>query len=346
MQERDVQTPRLKVHLRQSGAGNTAVLLVHGNCSSGVFFEDLMQALPAAYRAVAPDLRGYGDTEPLPVEGSRGVRDWSDDLHALAQTLSLGRLHLVGWSMGAGVIMQYALDHPADVASLTLISPMSPYGFGGTKGPGGAPLAPDYAGSGGGLVNPDFVKFLAARERGDGDPNTPRNVMNGFYVKPPFRTNPAQEERWLDGVISTRIGTDHYPGDFVTSSHWPGLGPGSHGINNAMSPKYYNTAAFKDLRPQPPVLWVRGDSDLIVSDTSFFDMAYLGQLGYVPGWPGAEACPPQPMVSQMRAVLEAYRANGGHYAEHVLAGAGHSPFLEMPGEFQAIFHAFLAQAAG
>ena len=36
-----------------------------------------------------------------------------------------------GWSMGGGVVMQYALDHPA--LSLTLQAPVSPYGFGGTR---------------------------------------------------------------------------------------------------------------------------------------------------------------------------------------------------------------------
>ena len=42
---------------------------------------------------------------------------------------------------------------------------------------------------------------------------------------------------------------------------------------------------------------------------SFFDFGFLGQIGAVPGWPGAEAYPVQPMVSQLRAVTvidEAY----------------------------------------
>jgi hypothetical protein len=50
------------------------------------------------------------------------------------------------------------------------------------------------------------------------------------------------------------------------------------------------------------------------------------------------------MVGQMRAVLDQYRAAGGHYAEHVLAGCGHSPRLERPAEFHALVTAFLAAA--
>ena len=64
--------------------------------------------------------------------------------------------------------------------------------------------------------------------------------------------------------------------------------------------------------PKPPVLWIRGTDDVIVSDTSLYDLAHLGALGAVPGWPGAGgATRPQPMVSQTRAVLDAYAAGGG-----------------------------------
>jgi len=93
------------------------------------------------------------------------------------------------------------------------------------------------------------------------------------------------------------------------------------------------------------VLWVRGDSDQIVSDASLVDLGYLGQIGAVPGWPGAGVYPPQPMVSQVRAVLDRYRAAGGRYQEHVLADCGHSPHLEKPAEFHALVGGFLQEAA-
>jgi pimeloyl-ACP methyl ester carboxylesterase len=78
---------------------------------------------------------------------------------------------------------------------------------------------------------------------------------------------------------------------------------------------------------------VRGDKDAIVSDTSFFDLAFLGSLGVVPGWPGAEVCPPQPMVGQTRAVLDRYAAAGRAYTEVVYENCGHSPHVERPAEF-------------
>lgn len=337
-----VETPRIRMCVRSSGSTDgTPVIFVHGNVSSGVFWEETMLALPATYRAIAPDLRGYGDTEALPIDATRGLRDWSDDLHALIETMGLGRVHLVGWSLGGGIVMQYAIDHPANVASITLSAPMSPYGFGATKDAAGTPTNPDFAGSGGGAANPEFVQRLAQGDRGTDSPNSPRNVMNAFYFRPPFRAAPEREEVFVTSMLATRTGEGFYPGDMTVSEHWPGIAPGKSGVNNAFSPKYCNLSGFADIDPKPPVLWVRGDSDQIISDTSLFDFATLGQLGLVPGWPGAEVCPPQPMIAQIRAVLDAYAARGGHYAEHVLSECGHSPHIEKPEEFRDLLMAHL-----
>jgi pimeloyl-ACP methyl ester carboxylesterase len=90
-----------------------------------------------------------------------------------------------------------------------------------------------------------------------------------------------------------------------------------------------------------PILWIRGAADSIVSDKAAFDLAQLGKLGVIPGWPGDEVVPSQPMVSQTRAVLEKYKQNGGSYQEVVIEKAGHSPYLQKPEEFNSSFFAFL-----
>ncbi len=332
-----VQTERLLIHYFSAGPaeGGRPVLLVHGNVSSALFWDVTIPALASQYRVIAPDLRGYGATEPLAIDATRGLRDWSDDLKSLVDALNLGKFHIVGWSMGAGVAMQYAIDHCDDLLSMTLMSPLSPYGFGGTKDVEGTPVFSDFAGSGGGTVNPEFLRLLAAADRTDSSPATALSTMNAFYFKPPFRVPEEREQMYVTSMLSTRLGDDHYPGDMTTSANWPTVAPGTKGINNTMAPNYCNLSAFAQISPKPPVLWVRGADDQIVSDTSFFDFGFLGQVGAVPGWPGADVYPPQPMVSQTRDVLDSYRESGGQYWEKIIADCGHSPHIEKSDEFNS-----------
>ncbi|MGE5673975.1 MAG: alpha/beta hydrolase [Mycobacterium leprae] len=343
---RTIDTARLKTHFLESGpADGIPFVLVHGNLSTGTYYTDLMAQLPAQYHVIAPDLRGFGDTEPQPIDALRGLRDFTDDLHALFQALGLtqgGRkIHLLGWSVGGPVVMQYAIDHPDLVASLILEDPMSPYGFGGTRDAKGNPCFDDWAGTGGGTANPDFAQRLASGDRSVESPNSPRNVMNSFYFKPPFRLEPAREEELITELLKTRSGEGFYPGDMALSPNWPTVKPGTKGMNNAISGKYCNVEPFARINPRPPVLWLRGADDQIVSDTSLFDFGFLGQIGAVPGWPGAEVYPAQPMVSQMRYVLDQYVQNGGSYQEEVIANSGHSPHLEQADTFRSLVIAFV-----
>ena len=335
-----VDTGRITMHVLKSGLEDgVPVLFIHGNVSSASFWEQTMLALPAGYRGIAPDLRGYGQTEALPVDATQGLGDMVEDVRSLAESLGLGKYHIVGHSMGGGVVMKYAIAYAEDLYSITLVDTMSPYGYGGSKGVEGELLHEDGAPIG---INPDFVRLLEQGERGQDDPMAPRNVFRQFYVKPPFV--PEHEEALLSSMLSTRIGDDWYPGEMVSSENWPGIAPGEKGILPAFSRKYFNAGDLAEIEPKPPILWLRGADDLIVSDNAMFDMAALGAMGAVPGYPGVEACPPQPMLKQIRAVLDDYAAQGGTYREIVIEDAGHSPYLEKPDIFDEIFHAFLTEA--
>ncbi|KGN32510.1 alpha/beta hydrolase [Knoellia sinensis KCTC 19936] len=333
----------IRQHVRTWGPeGGKPVLLVHGNCSSGGYWEpfvrDHLAGDATPLRIVAPDLRGYGDSESAPVDATRGLRDFADDLHALLGAGLFGSddpVVVVGHSMGCGVAMQFTIDHPERVAGLLLTAPVSPYGFGGTRDLEGTPTTPDFAGTGGGTANPDFIARLQTGDRTGEEPTSPRAVMLSAYVADSSAFG-ADEEAMLDTVLSTATGEDNYPGDSVPSESWPMVAPGERGVLNTMSPRWFSVAEdLVALDPKPPVEWLWGTADAIVSDTSLFDLAYLGQLGAVPGWPGAEACPPQPMVGQTRAVLERYAAAGGAFRETSLEGCGHSPHVERPGEVLA-----------
>ncbi|WP_431895719.1 alpha/beta fold hydrolase [Nonomuraea sp. bgisy101] len=301
------------------------VLFVHGNVSSAAFWRDTLAALPEPYRALAVDLRGFGDSDPAPVDATRGLRDFSDDLIALVEAMELGPVHLVGWSMGGGVITQLLRDRPGLVRSLTLVNPVSPYGYGGTEGADGVLTHADGTGSGAGAVNPDFLDRLAKGDLSEEAPTSPRSVFRSSYVAKPV----ADEDFYVAAMLTTKVGEDHYPGDAATSEAWPGVRPGTRGVLNAMAPNHFRVDDLHTIDPRPPILWIRGADDVIVSDASLFDLAHLGVLGVVPGSPGTQA---QPMVTQTRAALERY----GHYREAVLAECGHSPHLEHPEEFRRL----------
>lgn len=232
------------------------------------------------------DLRGFGGTDRLPVDATRGVRDFSDDVHAVLVELGITSAHLVGWSMGGGVVMQYALDQP--------------------------------------------VASLRSGDTTAESPTSARSVFRSSYVAAGYETD--LEDLWVTSMLTTSTEEGNYPGNSAPSENWPGFAAGTDGFLNTMVPKYFNTSGIVDLEEKPPILWVHGTADAIVSDASFFDLNHLGAVGVVPGWPGAEVAPAQEMVSQTRDVLDAYRAAGGQVSELLLESAGHSPHLERPQE--------------
>jgi pimeloyl-ACP methyl ester carboxylesterase len=339
------ETDRLRMHWLQSGPEDgVPVVLVHGNLSTGRFFEHLLPGAPDRYRFVVPDMRGFGRTDPLVLDATRGLRDWSDDVRSLLGALRIEQpVHLLGWSTGGAAISHYAMEH-GGVASLTYVDTVSPYGYGGVH-EDGTPCFPDYAGSGGGTGSPDFVARLQAGDTGADSPLSPRNVLNTSYWAPDHREPPEREDLLVDEILTSLIGDGGYPGDATPSENWPGVAPGTTGILNALSPKYCDWSAIVDLDPKPPVLWTYGEADIVVADGSAWELGALGAAGVVPGWPGAEVFPPQPMVTQIRAVLDRYAAAGGEVRSQMFAGAGHGPFFDDPEGWTSLFWAHLDSAS-
>ena len=94
------------------------VVLVHAGVADRRMWSSLVADLRDAHRLIRHDVRGVG--ESLPPTGP-----WSHhtDLLALLDELLVSRAHLVGASMGAGIVVEAALARPGIAASLTLIAP-------------------------------------------------------------------------------------------------------------------------------------------------------------------------------------------------------------------------------
>lgn len=337
-----VTTDRITTRVLFSGAEDgVPVLFLHGNVSSATWWEETMVTLPDGYRGIAPDQRGFGDAElEKKIDATNGMGDLAHDAIALLDHLGIDKAHIVGNSLGGMVVWRMMADYPERFLTTTLVDTGSPYGFGATKDVEGTPCFPDFAGSGGGLTNPELVKRMQ-----DGDVSldsqfSPRAAIRNLLVKPPFV--PAREDALVASLNSTHLGEQDVPGDAEKSTNWPFMAPGKWGATNATSPKYaVSVDKIIASEPKTKVLWIRGIDDLVVSETAASDPGFLGKMGLIPGWPGDDVFPPQPMVGQTRAVLEKYAASGGSYQEVVIDDAGHLPFIEKPEEFNRAFHAHI-----
>ncbi|WP_028066927.1 alpha/beta fold hydrolase [Solirubrobacter soli] len=339
MRSHRVKTDRLTMQVVESGPEDgIPVVLIHGNLSTGRFYEHLFDDAPARFRLIAPDMRGFGDTDPLPLDATRGLRDWADDTASLLAALGIeAPPHLAGWSTGGAAIAAFALERP--VASLTFIDPVGPYGYGGVARDG-TPHFPDFAGSGGGTGNSRFVERLRAGDRSSDGDLAPRNVLNSSYWAAGHREPPEREDMLVGEILKSVTGDDGYPGDMVPSENWPGVAPGTRGILNALSPKYCNWAGILELDVKPPILWTHGAQDIVVADGSPWEMGTLGSLGVVPGWP--ETFAPQPMVTQIRDLLERY---DGRVETEWFEESGHFPPIDARERWSARFFGFLESVA-
>jgi len=63
--------------------------------------------------------------------------------------------------------------------------------------------------------------------------------------------------------------------------------------------------------------------------------------GVIPGCPGPEVFPPQQMVSQIRAVLGRYAANGGSTRIEIFDGSGHGPHIDAADRWKEVFFGFI-----
>lgn len=115
-----VSAGALEVHYVTAGSGEP-VVCVHGNWGSSRWFEPLLARLPAGLHAHAIDLRGRGRTRG-PDHGYT-IAELADDMRAFLDAMEWPSAHLVGHSLGAGVILQLALGAPQRARSLLCLAP-------------------------------------------------------------------------------------------------------------------------------------------------------------------------------------------------------------------------------
>jgi pimeloyl-ACP methyl ester carboxylesterase len=111
----------LNLYFETHGAGRPLVLL-HGGLGSGEMFGPLLPALAERHQVIAVDLQGHGRTADI--DRPLDVRLMADDVAALIDHLGLDKPDVVGYSLGGGVALRTAVQHPDKVGRLVAASAM------------------------------------------------------------------------------------------------------------------------------------------------------------------------------------------------------------------------------
>ncbi|XP_072955067.1 epoxide hydrolase 2-like [Typha angustifolia] len=122
IKHRTVEANGISMHVAEEGDG-PAVLLLHGFPELWYTWRHQMRSLAArGYRAVAPDLRGYGDSSCPPSVTSYTVFHLAGDLVALLDALSLTEVFVVGHDWGAIVMWHLCMFRPDRVRAVVALS--------------------------------------------------------------------------------------------------------------------------------------------------------------------------------------------------------------------------------
>ncbi len=122
-ERRRVATGGAEISLVVSGAG-PPLLLLHGFPQTRAIWHKMAPALAERFTVVAPDLRGYGESErvaSVPDHASQSKRVMAQDQVEVMQALGFERFQVVGHDRGARVAHRMALDHPGRVRRLAVL---------------------------------------------------------------------------------------------------------------------------------------------------------------------------------------------------------------------------------
>ncbi|KUM24986.1 dihydrolipoamide acetyltransferase [Mesorhizobium loti] len=195
------------LHVAETGAGSKTIVFLHGFGGCHSIWRDVIAGLVPGVRALAYDLPGHGNS--LEHREAGGAKKAARAILADLAARRLGKVHLVGHSMGGAIATLMALADPGRVASLTLLAPG---GFGPEIN---GPLLRRYAAA----ANRDEIRACLVAMSGPGS-LSPEHVVEALLR---MRERPAQLQTLVDmAAAMTRDGRQGViPGERLETLNMP-----------------------------------------------------------------------------------------------------------------------------
>ncbi|MFC0211435.1 alpha/beta fold hydrolase [Paenibacillus chartarius] len=283
---------------REGSPDGPLLVLVHGNMNSSQHWDLLLEQLDARLRLLAVDLPGFGiSSYNRPISG---LGDYAEQLELFADALGLTSFSLIGWSMGGGVVMQYAADHPERVERLILLSSVSTRGY--PFFADGADGQPDLSRR---LRTAEEARALSRTRMIDGAAERrDREFMRWLFDAAVYNVGKPPAERYetyIDDILTQRNLADiyHALNTFNISGTDHDAAPGSGDVD----------------RIQAPVLVIWGKQDLVIQE--WMTRELVNDLGPRATLVELEACGHSALVDALPALtseVERFVLGGGKSA--------------------------------
>jgi pimeloyl-ACP methyl ester carboxylesterase len=121
--EQRIRVNGIELNVASAGSGDSTVLLLHGFPDSWQSWRHQIAALAeAGHRVIAPDLRGFGESDRPPEVSDYAMPTLLADVNGLLDHFGIERAAVVGHDWGAGLAWQVAMRAPDRVERLAVVS--------------------------------------------------------------------------------------------------------------------------------------------------------------------------------------------------------------------------------